>query len=300
MLRAFVRADRGDARAMHHKGGGVWRLEVMAPNGAVAELASAALATACEAVSAFEVEPDGAWRVEGYATMRPTPDLVEAALALAWTGLGDAPPELALEHLPARDWVALNQASFPALAAGRYLIHGSHHLDAVPPGRIGLLIDAATAIDRLARQRRRRRSLDMGTGTGILAIALAKTWRRRVWARDIDAEAVRVAAHNAGVNGVAGLLDLRRADGFGDRGLRRAAPFDLILANILARPLLRMAPALARVLAPGGIAVLSGLLARQEAAVRAAYRQQGLALIRRIAIDGWHSLVLARRFGEGG
>jgi ribosomal protein L11 methyltransferase len=295
---------------MHYKGASVWRLSASAPDPPGAELASAALSTACEAVSAFETEPGGAWRVEGYATARPTPGLVEAALTLAWTGRSDAPPELALEHLAPRDWVALNQASFPSLAAGRYLIHGSHHRGAVPSGRIGLLIDAATAfgtgehattrgcllaIDRLARQRLRRRSLDMGTGTGILAIALAKTWHRRVWARDIDAEAVRVAAHNAGVNGVARLLDLRRADGFGDRGLRRAGRFDLILANILARPLMRMAPALAHALAPGGIAVLSGLLARQEAAVRSAYRQQGLALVRRIAIDGWHTLVLERR-----
>ena len=106
---------------------------------------------------------------------------------------------------------------------------------------------------------------------------------------------MRVAARNAAVNGVAQLIDLRRGDGYGGRGLRRATPFDLILANILARPLMRMAPALAQALAPGGVAVLSGLLARQEAAVRAAHRRQGLALVRRIAIDGWHTLVLAKR-----
>ena len=135
----------------------------------------------------------------------------------------------------------------------------------------------------------------MGTGTGILAIAAAKTWRRRVWARDIDGEAVRVAAQNAGINGVAALVALRRADGYGDRALSRAAPFALIFANILARPLARMAPELARHLAPGGIAVLSGLLARQERLVLAAHRRHGLALARRIAIEGWHTLVLARR-----
>jgi ribosomal protein L11 methyltransferase len=295
---------------IHHKGATVWRLAVTAPDAAAAELASAVLATACSAVSAFEAEPTGAWRIEGYATVPPTPGLIEATLAVAWTGRDDAPPALGVEHLPAHDWVALNQASFPPLAAGRYMIHGSHRRERVPPGRIGLCIDAATAfgtgehattrgcllaIDRLAKRRHRRRSLDMGTGTGILAIAAAKTWRRRVWARDIDAEAVRVAAHNAGINGVARLLDLRRGNGYGDRGLRRSGPFDLILANILARPLMRMAPALARALAPGGVAVLSGLLARQEAALRAAHRQQGLALVRRIALDGWHTLVLAKR-----
>jgi ribosomal protein L11 methyltransferase len=135
----------------------------------------------------------------------------------------------------------------------------------------------------------------MGTGTGILAIAAAKTWRRRVEARDIDAEAVRVAARNAAANGVAALVAARRSDGYRDRTLRRVGCFDLILANILARPLALMAPALARALAPGGVAVLSGLLARQEAAVLAAHRAQGLRLLHRIAVDGWHTLVLERR-----
>jgi ribosomal protein L11 methyltransferase len=295
---------------MHHKGGTIWRLAATAPDDAAADLVAAALGTACDAVSAFEAAPVGAWRVEGYAMAEPSPGLIEATLALAWTGRDDAPPALALEPLLPRDWVGLNQASFPPIAAGRYVVHGSHHRSVVPAGRIGLCIDAATAfgtgehattqgcllaIDRLARRRRPRRTLDMGSGTGILAIAAARVWRRRVWARDIDPEAVRVAAQNAAANGVAALVDLGRSDGFGDRGLRRARPFGLIFANILARPLMRMAPSLARALAPGGIVILSGLLARHEAAVRTAYRQQGLAFRYHIAIEGWHTLVLARR-----
>src|SRR5712692_3810882 len=108
---------------MHHKGASVWRLALTAPDAAAAELASAALGTTCDAVSAFEAAPDGAWRIEGYATAPPLPGLVEATLGLAWTGRDDAPPMLGVEPLPARDWVALNQASFPRLAVGRYLIH---------------------------------------------------------------------------------------------------------------------------------------------------------------------------------
>jgi len=263
----------------------------------------------CGAVSAFESAPDGAWRVEGFAAERPERALIEAALALAWAERGGEPPAPVIERVAERDWLAENQASFPPLSAGRYFIHGSHHRGRVPAGRLGLRIDAATAfgtgehattegcliaLDRLARHGRRRRVLDMGAGTGILAIAAAKTWRRRVRARDIDAEAVRVTWRNAAVNGVAALIDVRRGDGYRDRLLRRAAPFDLVFANILARPLMLMAKDLARALKPGGTAVLSGLLARQEAAVLAAHRAQGMTLRRRIAISGWHTLVLRR------
>jgi ribosomal protein L11 methyltransferase len=295
---------------MHHPGASVWRLALTAPDADAADAAAAALATGCGAVSAFEASPGGAWSVEGYATAPPPPGLVEAALALAWAGRTGEPPALVIERVAERDWLSENQASFPPLAAGRYFIHGSHHRERVPAGRVGLRIDAATAfgtgehattegcllaLDRLAPQGRRRRVLDMGTGTGILAIAAAKTWRRKVWARDIDAEAVRVTWRNAAANGVAALVDARRSDGYRDRRLRRAGRFDLVLANILARPLMLMAPALARALKPGGVAVLSGLLARQEAAVLAAHRAQGLTLRRRIAIDGWHTLILASR-----
>ncbi len=135
----------------------------------------------------------------------------------------------------------------------------------------------------------------MGCGSGILAIAAAKTWGARVIAADVDARAVRVAAGNARANGVARLVHAVASDGYRDMAVRRTAPYDLIVANILARPLMRMAPDLARRLAPGGVAVLSGLLARQERAVIGAHRAHGLALARRIALGGWHTLVLARK-----
>jgi ribosomal protein L11 methyltransferase len=289
----------------HRKGAGVWRVALTVGDAGDAEAAAAALGTQCGAVSAFEAAPSGQWHVEGFAAARPARASLEAALALAWAGRAEAPPALLVEAMPPRDWLAFNQASFGPLAAGRFFVHGSHWRGCVPAGRIGLTIDAATAfgsgehattrgcllaLDTLARRRRARQVLDMGTGTGILAIAAAKTWRRRVQARDIDAEAVRVASRNAAVNGVLALVDARRGDGY--RGLGRG--FDLVLANILARPLALMAPALARALAPGGLAVLSGLLARQERAVLAVHRVQHLTLLRRLRIEGWHTLVLRR------
>ncbi|HZT50973.1 MAG TPA: 50S ribosomal protein L11 methyltransferase [Stellaceae bacterium] len=250
-----------------------------------------------------------AWLVEGLSSAPPDRAALEVNLALAWSGRAGRPPELTVERVTARDWVAENQAAFPSFRVGRFFIHGSHASARVPAGQVGLLIDAATAfgtgehgstrgcllaIETLARRRRYRRVLDMGVGTGILAIAAAKTWRAAVTARDIDAEAVRVARRNARVNGVARMLAARRGAGYRDRWLARAAPYDLALANILARPLVEMSRDLGRSLAPGGIAVLSGILPRQEPAVLAAHRRVGLNLARRIVVEGWSTLLVAR------
>lgn len=291
---------------------GLWRAVVTVDDAVGAAAASDAFAE-LEAVSAFEEKPGGSWCVEGLSTAAPDRGAIAARLALAWLGLAGIPPEPHWERLPPTDWLRINQASFPALAQGRYFIHGSHHHEPIPAGRIGLLIDAATAfgtgehattrgclmaLDLLARRGRPARILDMGTGTGVLAIAAAKTWHRRVIARDIDPEAVRVARHNAARNGVAGLVRVRRSAGYGERGVADAAPYDLVLANILARPLSMMACDLGRVLAPQGVAVLSGLLPWQEKMVLAAHRLQGLKLRQRFVVDGWSTLLLSRHPGH--
>lgn len=288
---------------------GLWCASLTTDDADAATAAMLALDTLCSAVSAFEIEDGKRWRVEGLNPVRPDRPLFEAALNLAWQGRCTNAPPLSIERLPPQDWLRDNQASFPPITVGRYFVHGSFLATPPPVVRIGLLIDAATAfgtgehattrgclmaLDIMARRRGRRHALDMGTGTGVLAIAVAKTWHRPVMARDIDAEAVRVARHNARRNGVAALVDVRRSTGYRDHLLHRSAPFDLVLANILARPLALMARDLRRVLAPGGVAVLSGLLARQEAFVLAAHRAQGLWLQRRIVIDGWHTLIVGR------
>ena len=261
-----------------------------------------------EAVSAFEEGEGGPWRVEGFAREKPDRGSLLARLAVAWLDLSGSPPEPRWEKLPRRDWVGINQASFRPLSVGRFFIHASHFKGRVPAGRIALKIDAATAfgtgehattrgcltvLDAIAAHGPRR-ILDMGTGTGVLAMAAAKRWRRRIVARDIDPEAVRVAAQNIRCNGVASLVAVGRSAGYRERGVMRRRPYDLVLANILARPLERMAADLRRALAPGGIAVLSGLLGYQEPGVLAAHRLAGLRLQQRIVIDGWSTLVVGR------
>ncbi len=288
--------------------GAVWRLQLRAADAVLAERAAAALGSVCRAVSAFEESEGGAWLVEGFSEVPLAGVELETALALAWADHGP-PPTPVLEKLPARDWVRENQESFPPRRIARYFVYGSHHHGGIPAGAIGLLIDAATAfgtgehastegclraLDRHARRRRPRRILDMGTGTGILAIAAAKTFARDVLAADIDPGSVRVARENARRNGVARRVATSWSPGYRSRRVRAGRPYDLVLANILARPLALMARDLRRALAPGGIAVLAGLIDWQEPYVLAAHRMLRLSLVERIAVDGWRTLVVRR------
>ena len=294
-------------------GGALWRLAVEVADEHAANAVTAALETVAGAVSAFEMAPGGTWRVEAFADAAPDRVALAGAAALAALAHGldgeSLLADLVIEKLTPRDWVAENQQSFPPLRAGRYFIHGSHHRGGVPGGAVGLLIDAATAfgtgehattrgcllaLDALAKRRRFRKPLDVGTGTGVLAMAAAKTWRRPVLASDIDAGSVAVARRNVRVNGVADRVRTLHGNGYRLRAIGAGRPFDLILANILARPLAAMAGDLVRHLAPGGVAVLSGLLSRQAPFVIAAHRVRRLRLVRRVAIAGWTTLVLEK------
>jgi ribosomal protein L11 methyltransferase len=268
----------------------------------------ALLDEAAEAVSAFEIAPQE-WRVEAYPTSSVLTPVLSARLALAAAAASGTLVEIGEEKLPARDWLAENQLAFPPLRVGRFFVYGSHYRDPTPAGAIGIAVDATTAfgtgehpstraclmaLESLARRHRFRRPLDLGTGTGILAVAAAKLLHCKVLASDIDRGAVRVARHNVVRNGVMGKVRVLRAPGYRDRALRKSR-YDLILSNILARPLALLARDLARALVPGGRAVLSGLLCRQEPIVLAPHRGCGIVLERRFVIDGWSTLVLRAR-----
>ncbi|HTH98330.1 MAG TPA: 50S ribosomal protein L11 methyltransferase [Stellaceae bacterium] len=287
----------------------LWRLAVNAADEVSADAYAAALGEVATAVTAFETEAKGPWLVQGFTQGKPDLDVVEGVLALAALAMGQGEPMLEAELLPDVDWLKLNQESFPPLRVGRYFVHGSHVAEPVPSGTVGLLIDAATAfgtgehattygclkaLDQIARRGRRTRILDMGTGTGILGIAAAKTWNVPVLGCDIDRNSVKVAAENVRINGVAALMRCVPSDGYVGTQVRQGAPYDLIFANILARPLAAMAPDLAHNLLPGGIAILSGLLAHQERYVAAAHRAMGLVFQRRIARQGWHTLIFEK------
>jgi ribosomal protein L11 methyltransferase len=284
-----------------------WHLAATIRGAAAAGAVSDLLDGVSAAVGAFESGKNGAqWRIDAYSAAPVLTPALEVRLALAAAAAGGAVIEVAEERLTARDWLAENRLAFPPVRVGRFFIHGSHAAGAIPAGAIAIMIDAATAfgtgehpsthgcllaLEILARRRRFRRPLDIGTGTGILAIAVAKRLHRRVIARDIDAEAVRLARRNAGVNRVAAWVRVRRGIGYRGRDLAGSC-YDLVFANILAWPLARMARGLARRLEPGGRAVLSGLLRRQEPIVLAAHRPLGIVLDRRIVVDGWSTLVL--------
>jgi ribosomal protein L11 methyltransferase len=256
---------------------------------------------------AIVLEPgSGTSRVEAILPHAPDPAALELRLALIAAALGISAPPVSIASLPPQDWLARNRASFGAIAIGPFLVHGS---EPVATGRLSLRIDAATAfgtgehattkgcllaLGAIAKRRRIARVLDMGTGSGILAIAAAKITPASVVAVDVDPESIAVARRHARLNGVANRMAIGVSNGYRSSLVRRRAPYDLVLANILARPLAAMAKDLARVLAPGGVAVLSGLLAEQERAVLRPHRDRGLALARRLVIDGWATLVLGR------
>jgi ribosomal protein L11 methyltransferase len=262
------------------------------------------------AVSVRETEEGGRlWSLEALAEDRAC--LEEAALRAGRLAreLGMAAPEPVLEEVPAQDWLAASYAGFPPLEAGRFFVHGSHHEGAPPAGRLALKLDAATAfgtgehgstrgcllaLDALAAQGLAPgRVLDMGCGSGILAMAAKLLWPGAgVLAVDIDPEAARVSAENAAGNALE--MDCLAGDGYRLPEVGARAPYDLILANILANPLIEMAPDLAGVLAPEGAAVLAGLLEDQADAVIAAHAAAGLKLRQRRRVGAWATLVLGR------
>jgi ribosomal protein L11 methyltransferase len=248
----------------------------------------------------------GRWRVSIHFRTAPDEKTIRALTAAA---AGDAAAKaLRFERVAATDWVRESLTGLAPVSAGRFIVHGAHDRARIPLNRIGIEIEAALAfgtghhgttrgcllaLDWLCKSRPRRRILDLGTGSGVLAIAAARAWRQPLLATDIDGSAVRTARANAALNRAGGFVEVIKADGVTAPKLRERAPYDLVLANILLRPLQRLAAPLTRLTAPGARVVVSGLLVSQANAAISAYR--GLALERRIDLDGWTTLILVRR-----
>ncbi|HEY1630139.1 MAG TPA: 50S ribosomal protein L11 methyltransferase [Rhizomicrobium sp.] len=222
--------------------------------------------------------------------------------------------EVHVALLPDVDWIKLSQEGLPPVRAGRFFVYGAHDAGTVPSGVIPIRIEAGmafgtghhettalclAAMSELAKRRRFSNVLDLGCGTGLLAIGAAKLWRRRVIASDIDPVAIDVTRENAAANGEGALVHAVVADGLDHPALAGHAPYDLVVANILAEPLTRLAGAIHAVVERGGWLVMSGLLRWQENLVLSFYRPRGLVLrdIRRENM--WSALVLEKPQGHG-
>lgn len=261
------------------------------------------------AISSFEIPGSALWSVEAISERVPDREAMLARLGTVAQAMALPVPALSIEQMPERDWVAESLRHLQPVRAGRFFVHGAHDRALRPAGAIGLEVEAGRAfgtghhettygclllLDAIARQRRARSILDVGCGTGVLAMAAAALWRRPVTASDIDPVAVRVAQANARANRVVGLVRPLTAIGLAHPALRRGAPYDLILANILARPLVTLAPQITHVAAATADVILAGLLRQQAREILAVYRLLGWRRKRRIDLGPWSILQLSR------
>ena len=274
-----------------------------------AEQVGVALATAGMAqplaTTMFEESVRG-YLVEAYYDSEPETDAIEHALV----GLGARIGKRLLASLAETNWVAVSQAALPPVAAGRFILHGSHDRWRFAMRRNAIEIEAGEAfgtghnatttlclraLDRLARRQHFRSVLDIGSGTGVLAIAAARTFPFAVVvACDNDPVAVAVARENARLNRLRGRVRTIEAESLNHPLLRQAGTVDLVLANILPGPLIEFAPALSRLIVPGGIAILSGLLHHQVREVVATYHAAGFHLMRQQRDGVWAAVTVLR------
>jgi ribosomal protein L11 methyltransferase len=279
---------------------------------AVADLIVESFEPAEAASTAFETDepwPGGgkAWLVEAYFGFAPDEAALRELVAVA--AGEDAGRRVEFGLTEKRDWVANSLAGLAPVRAGRFLVHGAHDRARVGAHDISIEIEAGLAFgtghhgttrgcllhfDRVLKRRRPRAVLDVGCGAGVLAIAAAKVLKRKVQLGDIDATAVEVANANARLNGVAAYCKAVVSRGVENRALRDGGLYDLVFANILAKPLRLLAPSLAAVIAPDGEAIVSGLLLSDAPGVLAAWRAQRFRLVERIDLEGWASLRLRR------
>lgn len=258
-------------------------------------------------VTSIDYTDDGKEQLIGY--LRQNAREEDLKLAAQTQGV-DLPP-YQWEILSSDDWLSENVMSFSPLAEGRFFICGIHDETPFPKNKIGLKIYAATAfgsehqttrgclsalqdIDKLGNNSPKS-LLDVGTGSGILALAAAKLWpNSKIVAVDIDDESVRVAKQNAVDNGVEKQITVALSDGYNSEEVRQNAPYDVILANILARPLIAMAPDMAKNLKKGGYAVISGFIDNQVDWVVGAHEEYGLHLKKVYKKDNWRIALLEK------
>ncbi|MEM1087101.1 MAG: 50S ribosomal protein L11 methyltransferase [Pseudomonadota bacterium] len=244
------------------------------------------------------------WRLDAYANSE---EAATACLSLICEASPDLTPTI--NTLEDRDWVTLSLEGLPPVEAGRFIVAGSHALTQTAPGKTDILIEAGPAFgtghhgttlgcllgyEHVLASTKPKRVLDVGTGSGVLAIAAIKTGARHAIGTEIDAQSVRVATENAAKNSVANRFKAYQTRGGLGRMAHQSAPYDLVFANILARPLIGLASEITKLTAKEGHVILSGLLNHQAPLVKAAYTGRGLTLVKQIKRDGWSTLVLRK------
>lgn len=257
-----------------------------------------------EAVTYSIIEEDeagGVWRIDAFPTSAEEADALRIHLG-RYERL-----KVTVEKLADADWLAMALSGLPPVRAGRFFIFGMHDRGRTPVNSVNLRIEAGAAFgtghhgttvgcllayDALLKRSRFPRVLDVGAGTGVLAIAAARTGSHVTVGTDIDRVSVRIARENAKVNHATSRFVY--ANGLAHRTVSADAPYDLVFANILARPLAWLSRDIRMALKPGGVAILSGLLRSQARFVLAAYRSKGFRLERRIGRDAWATLILRR------
>ncbi|MCB1510811.1 MAG: 50S ribosomal protein L11 methyltransferase [Hyphomicrobiaceae bacterium] len=264
-----------------------------------------------DALTIFESGPG--WLIEAYYEAPPEDEA--AIVEVLASALEIDVPTYAFEIVPDANWVAISQAALPPVFAGRFTVFGSHDLDRIGRGWTRLQIDAGEAfgtahhattygclseLGRLSQRHRFHNVLDLGTGSGVLALALQRAQpHARIIATDLDLRSIEVARDNATVNALTGPLEQRLqfhcAAGLDAVAIRSRAPFDLVIANILAGPLILLAPSIVRHTRPGSSLILSGILVPQAAQVIARYRALGFVLVAHQRYEEWATLTFSRR-----
>ncbi len=262
-------------------------------------------------LSAFEKPGNpNEWRVEVLFDFTPNLQVLNYLFKEASEKQTIEVPYLSLSIVPEIDWLSENRKAFPPLTIGDFYIYGSHHESAIPQDKISFKIDAATAfgtgqhattqgcliaLERLQKEGfLPKNPLDIGCGTGILGMAIARLFNVGVMASDCDLEAVEKAAANILENHLAAQITCHLSEGFQSNMLNEKAPYDLVTANILAEPLIQLAPDMNRYVTENGIVILSGLLTTQAEAVSNAYQISSFKEIKRYPIDEWMTLVMTR------
>ncbi len=249
-------------------------------------------------------------QIEAFYDHEPGLTTLHSSLSILAIMKGAKPPKIFIQKLDNQNWLKKVAADFPPIRIARWTVHGAAHRRAVPQRRFALQIDATNAFGTgehpttrgclemldwlLKRVEPPLRMLDMGCGSGILAMAYAQVCRGRATAVDLDTDSIQIAKNNVRLNGLQNHVSVGRSYGYSSLLVQRNAPYDIIMANIFARPLSEMAKDLKDNLRPGGLAILSGLLNQQANMVLAAHRLKGLYLVKHLKLNGWSVLALKR------